>query len=114
MDPRALKGVMDKLGIKSTDIAAKKVTIELEDKYIIIDNPQVILIEAQGIKSFQVSGNISEAVKQQQQAVLDITEEDIKFVMAKAGISDEAKARDALVKAQGDLALAISLLKDAQ
>ncbi|MEM0147277.1 MAG: nascent polypeptide-associated complex protein [Candidatus Micrarchaeaceae archaeon] len=111
IDPKTLKSMMDRLGIKSSNVDAQKVTIELPDKYLIVDNPQVLQIEAQGVKSFQITGNISEISKQQQPVEIEISDEDVNFVMEQAGITDPIKARRALEEAQGDIALAISFLK---
>ncbi|MEM3781519.1 MAG: nascent polypeptide-associated complex protein [Candidatus Micrarchaeaceae archaeon] len=111
IDPKTLKNMMDRLGIKTSEISAQKVTIELTDRYLIISDPQVLQIEAHGTKSFQISGSVSEAAKQQPQLEIEISDEDVKFVMEQAGINDPMKARSALEEAQGDIALAISFLK---
>ncbi len=108
LDPKALKSMMDRLGIKSSELNATKVTIELEDKEIVIENPQVMLIEAQGMKSFQITGNITENEKQEK---IEVKDEDIEFVMEQTGIKDRAQVKAALEKAKGNIAEAILELK---
>ncbi|MCL5434648.1 MAG: nascent polypeptide-associated complex protein [Candidatus Marsarchaeota archaeon] len=105
IDPRTLKSMMAKMGMKSTDINANSVTIECPDKLILISNPQVMKVETQGIVTFQISGEVSESDKAAQPA--EINEDDIKLVMEKSGIGDADKAREALEKSNGDIAQAI-------
>lgn len=107
IDPRQLKKVMDRMGIKSESIEASRVVIETADKDIVIENPEVVSINAQGNTSFQISGEIKEVDK----ARVSIDEEDVKLVMEKAGISDETSAREALERSNGNLAEAILKLK---
>jgi nascent polypeptide-associated complex subunit alpha len=58
MDPRTMRNLMAKMGIKSTEVPASRVVIESEGKNIVITSPQVTRIEAQGVSSFQISGEI--------------------------------------------------------
>ena len=108
MDPRALKGMMEKMGIKSTEIAASRVVIETADKNIVITSPQVMRIEAQGESSFQVSGEVSE---EQSRVQVEITQDDIDTVAAGSGIDDKDKIEAALKEENGDIARAIIRLK---
>ncbi len=111
MDPRALKSMMSRLGIKSSEIAADKVTIECKDRNIIIDQPQVTLIEAQGTKSYQITGSIREEAKAAEpDMAAEISEEDVRTVAEQAGASEGA-ARKALQESNGDIAAAIIKLK---
>jgi nascent polypeptide-associated complex subunit alpha len=107
IDPRQLKKVMDRMGIKSESIEASRVVIETVDKDIVIENPEVVAINAQGSTSFQISGEIKEIDK----AKVSIDEEDVKLVMEKSGISDEDSAREALEESNGNIAEAILKLK---
>lgn len=108
LDPRALKGMMEKMGIKSTEIAASRVVIETADKNIVITSPQVMRIEAQGESSFQVSGEVSE---ERVSVQVEITQEDIDMVAAGTGIDDKEKIEAALNEENGDIARAILKLK---
>lgn len=105
IDPRQLKRMMESMGIKSSEIKAGRVIIECADRNIIIDNPQVTAIDAQGNRSFQVSGNVSE--EEREAAKVEISDEDVKMVMQGAGIDNEADARRALESTNGDIAEAI-------
>ena len=108
IDPRTMRNMMAKMGIKSTEIPANKVTIESEGKNIVITSPQVTMIEAQGTTSFQISGEVSE---QQANVQLEITQDDVDTVAASTGISDKEKIMEALKSEDGDIARAILRLK---
>jgi nascent polypeptide-associated complex subunit alpha len=98
LDPKKMKGMMDKLGVKTTEINADEVIIKGQKNYV-IKNPQVTVIDFQGNKSFQIAGEIHEEEK-------GISEDDIKLVMEKTG-SDREKAKAALENTKGDIAQAI-------
>ncbi len=104
MDPRAMKNLMAKMGIKSSEINALRVVIETSDKNIIIENPQITKIEAQGAVSFQIGGDISENPKIIQ---TNITDEDIEMVSEKTGITDKDMIRERLMQENGDIAQTI-------
>jgi nascent polypeptide-associated complex subunit alpha len=108
MDPKALKKMMERMGIKSEEIEANRVVIEGKEKDIIINNPQIMTIEAQGTKSFQISGEITEKEK----GKVEVTADDIKTVMDASGIYDEDKVRSVLADLNGDIAASIIKLKD--
>lgn len=110
VDPKQLKKMMDRMGIKSSEIDAQRVIIESSEGDIIIDEPQVILIEAQGTKSFQISGSVSEKPKELPK--IEISEDDIKMVKEQSGIDDDNLARAALEESNGNIAEAILKLKD--
>lgn len=104
MDPRTMRNLMAKMGIKSSEISAVRVIIETSDKNIVIESPQVTKIEAQGTVSFQIMGEVSETAKQ---AEINITDEDITMVAEKTGISDKELIRQKLMEENGDIAKAI-------
>jgi nascent polypeptide-associated complex subunit alpha len=102
MDPKKMQALMRQMGIKSEDIAAKKVVIETDSgSSIIIENPQVTQITMQGQKSFQIAGDVRTEEK--------ASGDDIKLVVEKTGCSEEA-AKSALEKSGGDIAEAIMSL----
>ncbi|VVC02179.1 Nascent polypeptide-associated complex protein [uncultured archaeon] len=104
MDPKNMAKMMKQMGIKSDEIDATKVTIELkEGGMLVVFEPSVIQIEMQGQKSFQVSGKVQEEE--------EAGEEDIKMVMEAAGVSRE-EAMNALRECDGDIAEAILKLKN--
>ena len=103
MDPKQMSKMMKQMGIKSDELEATKVTIELRDgSRLVVFEPSVVQIEMQGQKSFQVSGKVHE----EQEA----GEDDIKMVMESAGCSRE-EAMNALRETGGDIAEAIIRLK---
>lgn len=108
MDARAMKSLMDKMGIKSSEVPASRVVIESDGKNIVIANPQVTMIEAQGVTSFQISGDVTE---QKAHVAVEITQDDIDMVAASTGIDDKEKIAEALNEENGDIARAILRLK---
>lgn len=104
MDPRTMRNLMAKMGIKSYEVDAERVIIEASDKNIVIENPQVTRIEAQGTVSFQISGNITEVEKNVE---VTVTDEDVELVSQKTGISDTELIRKKLLEENGDIAKTI-------
>ncbi|MCL5680101.1 MAG: nascent polypeptide-associated complex protein [Candidatus Marsarchaeota archaeon] len=107
IDPRTLKNMMAKMGIKSSEVEAEKVVISCADRDIIITEPQITMIEAQGTTSFQIAGTITE---QEKQVSIETSEDDVKMVMESTGAGEE-EAKAALEKSGGDIAKAILELK---
>lgn len=114
MDPRAMKNMLAKMGITTSELDASRVVIELQDRDIVIDSPQVTRIEAQGAVSFQVAGNVSEKAKEISEISFEVTEDDIKLVMEQSGVRDRERVEAALKLARGNLAEAIVILKKEQ
>ncbi len=107
IDPRTLKNMMAKMGIKSTELQADSVVIECPDRRIVIQNPQVTQIEAQGALSFQIAGDVTEDAKEAALEKVEVTDEDIELVMSKTGATDKEKVREALERNSGDIAATI-------
>jgi len=101
LNPKKMQAVMKQMGISQDEIDANRVIIETNEKNIIINNPSVVKINMQGQDSFQISGEISE-----EEAEQDNTEQDIQTIIEKTGCNEE-QAKQALEKANGDLAEAI-------
>jgi nascent polypeptide-associated complex subunit alpha len=103
MNPKQMGRMMKQFGIKSEEIEATKVTIEIKGgKKLIFDAPSVQCMEVQGSKTYTLTG---EPVEEK-----TIPAEDVKMVAEQAGVS-EKKAKEALEKANGDIAEAILALK---
>lgn len=98
LNPKLVKQAMKKMGIKEEPIDAIEVIIKTEGKEIVIKNPQVSKVLMMGQETFQISGDIEEFESN--------NEEDIKTIMSQANCSEE-EARNALKKADGDIAKAI-------
>ncbi|MDE1873745.1 MAG: nascent polypeptide-associated complex protein [Candidatus Micrarchaeota archaeon] len=107
LDPKKLKGMLDKLGIKSTEIASTQVVIHCNDKDIVVEAPQVTLIEGQGMSSFQISGSVHEIDRSK----VEISDDDIKLVREQTGVEDTALIRKTLEANHGNIADAILVLK---
>jgi len=87
---------------------AQQVTIQTSTKKIIIENPEVTVLEMHGQKIFQVTGEkITEKAIKKEAA---IPEEDIRLVADQTGKSIE-EAKRALEETGGDLAKAILFLQ---
>jgi nascent polypeptide-associated complex subunit alpha len=104
MNPKQMGKMMAQMGITQKQIDASKVTISLGDKDLVIDNPQVVEVTMQGMKTYQVVG---EAREQEKAA---FTDDDVSMVAEQTGkTADEARA--ALKKTKGDIAEAIVSLQ---
>ncbi len=105
-NPRQMKRMMKKMGMKTEDIDATRVIIETPEKDLVFDDAQVVCIDVQGQKTYQIVGSPREEAPE---GKVVIPEEDIKLVASHAGVSeDEAKA--ALEETNGEPAEAIIIL----
>ncbi len=100
MDPRTL-AMLRRMGIKTEEIPARRVIIELEDERWVFDRPTVIKTSMGGQEAFQIIGNY---VRES-----EISEEDVKLLMKKSGRSRE-EVIQALKESGGDLAEALARL----
>jgi nascent polypeptide-associated complex subunit alpha len=95
--------MMDKLGVNMKEVPnVKEVIIRTEGKDILIKNPSVSQVSAQGMQIYQVMGGSIE----EQGAVKKYSEEDILLVAQQTGVTKEV-AEEALKESEGDLARAI-------
>lgn len=104
INPKLIEKTMKRMGIAQENIDAKRVTIELEDRNIVIDEPSVTKINMQGKSTFQIAGESRE------ESTESFSEEDVSMVVEKTGANEE-EVRDFLDKNNGDIALAIIELK---
>ena len=107
MNPMQMRKLMKQLNIKSEEIDAKRVVMELSDGMLIIENPKVTAIEMQGQRTYTILGE--ERMEKASEA--SISEEDIRLVQEKTGKSFE-EAKKALEQSKGDIALAIKSLSE--
>ncbi len=96
---------MKRMGIAQQEINATEVIIRTPEREIIIHRPQVSKVNMMGQETFQVVGAVEE-----RPLVAEIQEEDIKTVIAQTSCSED-RAREALIRANGDIAAAILSLK---
>jgi nascent polypeptide-associated complex subunit alpha len=114
MNPREQKRLMQRMGMNMDSVPdVQQVIIKTSGKDIVIDEPEVAILEVQGQKMYQViGGQVSEQAPSQRQAAAKpvYSEEDVRLVADQTGKSLE-KAKEALEECQGDLAKAILLLQ---
>lgn len=107
MNPAQMKSMMRQFGIKSEDLDAKRVIIELEDgSKLVFDAPSVNAVDMKGTKTYTISGEPRE-----EKGEARIPNEDIEMVAQQANVSTQ-KAKQALEQSNGDIAEAIAALKN--
>ncbi len=108
MSPREAKRMMQRMGLSMEGIPnVEEVIIRTSAKEIIVDNPEVAVLDLHGQKIFQVTGQITEKKIEKK---MEIPEEDVRLVADQTGKSME-EAEKALEETGGDLAKAILLLQ---
>ena len=111
VNPRNAKRMMQRMGMNMGEMPeVEEVIFKTADKEIVVENAQVAVIEMQGQKIFQVTGQVSERALESGAAKVTIPEEDVQLVADQTGKSME-DARRALEENDGDLAKAILLLQ---
>ena len=108
MNPREAKRMMQRMGMNMGAMPeVEQVVFKTSTKEIIVENPEVTVMEMQGQKIFQVMGErITEKALEK---AVKIPEEDVQLVATQANVSPD-RARAALEQTKGDLAQAILLL----
>jgi nascent polypeptide-associated complex subunit alpha len=102
LNPRQLQAQMKRMGINMEELQdVEEVVIKLKTKDIVIRKASVTYINAQGQKSYQVAGDVTEVEKKP-----PIPREDVMMVAGQAGVS-EVEARRALEESNGEPAEAI-------
>jgi len=101
--------MMQRMGMSMGEVPdVQEVILRTSTKEIIVENPEVAVLDLRGQKIFQVTGErITEKPIERKIA---IPEEDVKLVADQTGKSVE-EARRALEETDGDLAKAILLLQ---
>ena len=116
MNSREQKRMMQRMGMNMDTIGdVQQVIIRTAEKDIVIDEPEVAILQVQGQKMYQViGGQVSEQAASQRRVSVAakpaFSEEDVQLVADQTGKSLE-KAKEALLEADGDLAKAILLLQ---
>jgi len=108
VSPREAKRMMQRMGLSMGEMPdVQQVVFKTSTKEIIIENPEVAILDMHGQKIFQVTGEkiVEKAVEKK----TTIPEEDVQLVAIQAKVSVE-EARAALEQTKGDLAQAILLL----
>lgn len=114
MNPGQMKKLMQQMGIKNTEVPATRVVIESENGNLVVENPQVTMIEMGGQKSLQVIGEIREEKAGEGASVPKEsakTQSDVEIIMEKSGCEQE-QAEKALKEANGDIVEAIMIVEN--
>lgn len=107
--PREARRMMQKMGVRIEEVpGARQVVIKTPSKEIVIDDPEVAVMEMRGQRVFQVTGGQVTERRVEEEGVT-IPEEDVQLVAQQASASLE-EARKALEQTEGDLAQAILIL----
>jgi len=108
INPREARRMMQRMGMSMGSMPdVEQVIFKTSTKEIIVENPDVAVMEMQGQKIFQVTGEC--IVEKAVEKAVKIPEEDVQLVATQARVSPE-EARAALEQTKGDLAQAILLL----
>jgi nascent polypeptide-associated complex subunit alpha len=115
MNSREQRRMMQRMGMNMDSVPdVEQVIIKTSSKDIIIDQPEVAILEMQGQKIFQViGGKIAEKAPERAAPSASktvVSEADVQLVADQTGKSVE-EARKALEECDGDLAKAILLLQ---
>jgi nascent polypeptide-associated complex subunit alpha len=110
VNPREARRMMQRMGMNMEAVEdVQEVIIKTPSKEIVIEKPEVAILQVQGQKIFQVAGGkVSE--KALERKAPTVPEEDVRLVADQTGKSIE-EARKALEESGGDLAKAILLLQ---
>jgi len=110
MNPRQMNQMMKRLGINVKEIEnVQKVIIQTDTKEYIFENAEVTMMDAQGQKTYQITGRPRIVEKKEEAEEEGIPQEDIDLVAEQTGKS-KAEAKKALEQTNGDIAEAIMKL----
>jgi len=104
--------MMQRMGVSMGEMPdVQEVVFRTSTKEIVVENPEVAVLDLHGQKIFQVSGErITEKAVEKKAAKVTIPEEDVRLVADQTGKSME-EAKKALEETEGDLAKAILFLQ---
>ena len=108
MNPRQMQQMMKRLGINVREIEnVEQIIIRTDTKEYIFDSADVTEMDAQGQKTYQISGRPRiVARKELEEKEEGIPQEDIDLVAEQTG-KNKAQAKKALEETNGDIAEAI-------
>jgi nascent polypeptide-associated complex subunit alpha len=111
INPREAKRMMQRMGMNMDSVeGVTEVVIKTPSKEIVIEEPEVAILQVQGQKIYQVAGGTVNERAPTIEKKPTFSEEDARLVADQTGKSmDEAK--QALEECEGDLAKAILLLQ---
>lgn len=113
---RSMERQMRKAGVDYQQMdGATEVIIRFPDKELVIPEPQIIMMQAQGENIYQIIGQAEErtttastevGIEVPAESKVKFSEEDVQLVASQASVTEE-QARAALQQAEGNLAKAI-------
>jgi nascent polypeptide-associated complex subunit alpha len=107
INPRQMNQMMKRLGINVKEIEnVEKVIIQTDKKEYIFDDAEVTIMDAQGQKTYQISGKPKVLDRKE-----EINKEDIDLIVEQTGKTIE-EAKKALEETNGDIAEAILKLTE--
>ncbi len=112
MSPRQARRMMERMGLSMGGMPdVNEVIIRTNTKEIVLEEPEVAVLDMQGQKIFQVTGGkVTERELETPEKKITIPDEDVRLVADQTGKSVE-EAQRALEETEGDLAKAILLLQ---
>ena len=112
INPRETRRMMQRMGLSMDAMQdVQQVIFKMSTKEIVVEEPEVAVLNLKGQKVFQVTGGkISEKALTVEAETPAIPDEDVRLVADQTGRSVE-EARLALEESGGDLAKAILLLQ---
>ncbi len=125
INPRELQKQLKQLkrmGIKMESIDdVRRVSIEMKDKVLILEEPEVMVFEMGKQKVFYIlpqdireETKTMEAISEpSEKSGVAIKDEDVSFIVEYTGVSMN-EAKEALMEARGDIAKAIELIQQKQ
>ena len=110
MNPRQMAQMMKRLGINVKEIEnVEQIIIRTDTKEYIFDEAEVTVMDAQGVKTYQISGKARIVERKEEKE--GIPQTDIDLVAEQTGKS-KAEAKKALEDTKGDIAEAILKLTE--
>ncbi|TRO44235.1 nascent polypeptide-associated complex protein [Candidatus Bathyarchaeota archaeon] len=113
VNPREAKRMMQRMGMSMDGVEdVTEVVIRTHSKEIVIEQPEVAMLNMQGQRIYQVVGGTVTERKPERtiSSKPTFSEEDVRLVADQTGKSVE-EAKNALIECEGDLAKAILLLQ---
>lgn len=109
VNPREARRRMQRMGLNMNPMPdVQEVIFRTNKKEIIVENPEVAVLDLHGQKIFQVMGE--SIIEKRIDKMVTVPKEDIKLVADQTGKRIE-EAKKALEETEGDLAKAILLLQ---
>ncbi len=99
-DPKKVEQMMKKLNITTKQVDASEVVIKTKEGNIVIDSPEIMIMNMMGREVYQITGKAKKGPK----------EEDVRMVMEHTG-KDQVTVEKKLEELNNDLAKAIMELK---